>query len=619
VDRAVLRLRRWLPLRFTVLLLFLLGPGAAQAPSLGLVVYPDVPVSRDRTIPHYEMTLAADPRDGRHLLGMSITRAGRERGSACRAFASFDGGWTWSTSDLPGQLDRGGIDPQVAFDAEGTAYAVVLGGAATPAANGRRDALLVFRSSDGGRSWSEPVAVGTGETHDAPGLEVDTTGGPFHGRIYISTNYGEETLRNGLLRSADGGRTFAGPVELPGGGEGVLCMNEPLLVLRDGTLLSPLTCIDDVPASYAVTGRRTQRLGVTTSRDGGVTFSPLAWTGVRMEEDQASLWEIHAFRFALDRGSPRFRDRLYAVWGDYREGAPRIWIATSADGGKSWTEGHPVDPQAPNGTRQGMPAIAVDTDGIVGVLWFDTRYASATGYDAVFSASLDGGATFLPPVRVSSASTPYDGAGNSDAVPNSVPGKESTRMFVSIVGNRWPQGGDYIGLAASGGAFHPFWPDGRSGTFQIRSARVEVATTPDPLAAPPADLAEARLEGKVEIVFEPGSYDPATHLATLPVRLRNVSDAPVWGPARLTVKAIRPSAFYYRRTRDLPLEIVGAANGEKGVGATLDFSALLGPLGRLDPGALSGEAHLQLRYAVRDPRPDFDLEVWGRVRPGRKP
>ncbi len=438
-----------------------------------------------------------------------------------------------------------------------------------------------------------------------------------------STNFGEDVVANGFLRSTDGGRSFAGPVVLPGGGEGVLCQNDWPLVLRDGTLFEPLVCFDDLPASYAATGMRTLRLGATLSRDGGETFSPLAWTGVTQVEDLASLWEVHAFRFAVDLASPRFRDRLYAVWGDYRWGAPRIVLSSSADGGKTWTEPRPIDPRAPAGARQGMPALAVDGEGNVGVAWFDTRFAAAPdgaaaadgaagGYDALFSASLDGGATFLPPVRLSSASTPFDAPGNSDAIPNVVVGKEGTRMFVSIAGNRWPQGGDYIGLAASGGAFHPFWPDGRSGTFQIRSARVEIARGGAP-AGPPPGLAEVRLDQRVEILFDAGRYDPATHVATLPVRLRNASSSPIWGPVRLAVRRFRPSAFFYRRTRDLPLEVVDAANGEKGPGATLDFSALLGPLGRLDPGALTGEALLRLRYAVRDPRPDLDLEVWGRI------
>lgn len=595
--------------------------GDAPATAARLLVWPEIQVSRDRTLPHYEMMVAANPRDPRNLIGISITRAGRNPGSsACRAFATFDGGSTWTPSELPGQIDRGGIDPVVAFDRDGVAWAVVLGGAATPAKNGRSDALLVYRSGDGGRSWSEPVAVGVGDTHDAPSIAVDDSSGPFHGRLYVGTNFGMEEPKNGVLRSADGGRSFQGPVDLPEGGPGKVCMNEPLLVLRDGTLWAPVTCMDDVPASYASTGHRTLGTAFATSSDGGATFSPLAWTPLALDEDMAALWEIHAQRFALDPGSPRFGGRIYAVWGDYRWGAPRTVLASSSDGGKTWSEPRAIDPAAPAAARQFQATVAVDRRGVVGVAWFDTRYAGG-GYDEMFAASLDGGATFSAPVRISAASSPFDAPGNLDASPISTPSQGGVRLFVSMVGNRWPAGGDYQGLVAAadgegGGSFHPFWADARSGTFQILSARVRVLE-PGEESSPviPPGLVETAITDRVDLLFDPAGYDVATRTGRLPIRLRNRSSAPIWGPVRLDVESFLPSAFYYRRTRDVALEVIGAANGERGPGAQLEFTPALGPYGRLDPGEVSGSVVLELRYAVRDPRPELQVTVHGRVEP----
>jgi hypothetical protein len=463
------------------------------------------------------------------------------------------------------------------------------------------------------------VAVGTGETHDAPSIAVDDSPGPFHGRVYVATYYGEEEPRSAILRSADGGRSFLGPVDLPSGGEGKMCMHEPPLVLRDGTLFVPVSCFDGPPDRLAVVGRRTIRSAFTTSVDGGVTFAPLVSTSLAAEEDQASLWEIHAQRFAVDPGSPSFGGRMYAVWGDYRWGAPRTVLAASSDNGKTWSEPRPIDPAAPAAARQFQATVAVGAAGVVGIAWFDTRHTGGAGYDEMFAASLDGGATFTAPVRLSAASSPFDAPGNLEGSPIAVPSKGGLRLFVSVVGNRWPAGGDYQGLAAAAdGSFHPFWADARSGTFQIMTARVRVlAPGEEPAPAAPANLVEAAVTDRVDLLFDPGSYDTATRTGRFPIRIRNRSGAPIFGPLRVEIESFLKSNFYLRSTRDAELTILDAANGKTGPGAQIDFTPALGPYGRLEPGEVSGAVVLKLRYAVRDPRPEFQLKVSGRVAPAR--
>jgi hypothetical protein len=85
--------------------------------------------------------------------------------------------------------------------------------------------------------------------------------------------------------------------------------------------------------------------------------------------------------------------------------------------------------------------------------------------DVFFTASHDGGQTFLPNVRISEAQPCADAAGNR--VPH---GDDKT-----TVGERWEAGGDYSGLVASGGIFHAIWADTRSGAYQLwhTTTRVE--------------------------------------------------------------------------------------------------------------------------------------------------
>jgi hypothetical protein len=144
-----------------------------------------------------------------------------------------------------------------------------------------------------------------------------------------------------------------------------------------------------------------------------------------------------------------------------RTGRTEIMIASSADKGKTWSAPVTVSdaPQVARdsgGPDQFMPTVAVNKEGIVGVLWYDRRdNPNNRDYYARFSASLDGGATWLKSVRVSSAANE--------------PGKKGGSVT----------NGDTSGLAASAdGRFHALWIDNRSGTPQAWTAPITVAGKP---------------------------------------------------------------------------------------------------------------------------------------------
>src|SRR5207253_3625435 len=97
-------------------------------------------------------------------------------------------------------------------------------------------------------------------------------------------------------------------------------------------------------------------------------------------------------------------------------------------------------------------------------LWLDRRDDPANAlYNAYARTSLDGGLTWAPSVRLSSAP--------SDPNLNIPPGSDGI--------------GDYIGLAAESGVVWGAWVDVRNGNQDIYAARERFTPQPTPTPAPP--------------------------------------------------------------------------------------------------------------------------------------
>ncbi len=122
----------------------------------------------------------------------------------------------------------------------------------------------------------------------------------------------------------------------------------------------------------------------------------------------------------------------------------------------------PGKPEVRSSPYARNPSIAVNKDGIPGILFYDGREGSSFMDNfrcqrVYFTASLDDGESWLPEIPVS-------------AEP-SCPASPANGM----AGFRWPAGGDYHGLTAlPDGSFRLVWSDSRSGVFILRTATVIV-------------------------------------------------------------------------------------------------------------------------------------------------
>ncbi|HYL39449.1 MAG TPA: sialidase family protein, partial [Bryobacteraceae bacterium] len=132
---------------------------------------------------------------------------------------SKDSGATWSGGRLPsypGVVGNAG-DPVLAVAPGGRVYHAYL----APNAVGFETVALAY-SDDGGATWNGPVNAtaslgGSGSSIDKPWLAVDNMpGSPYRGSIYVTcTRFvpsGQDSIS--FMRSTDGGKTFSNAVAL---------------------------------------------------------------------------------------------------------------------------------------------------------------------------------------------------------------------------------------------------------------------------------------------------------------------------------------------------------------------------------------------------------------------
>jgi hypothetical protein len=317
-----------------------------------------------------------------------------------------------------------------------------------------------------------------------------------------------------------------------------------MLLMSDGTLFVPYADYPFLPEKAKLNTSST--FWFVTSRDGGVTFSSPGKIAVQTHPDQERYQKLRkegSFissgfpMFAIDASSGSTKDRIYCLWMDDRTGKPRVFISRSSDVGATWSEPALVDPSVPDGASQFQPMISVNKDGAVAAMGYDTRSSRADDrFDLYLSASVNGGESFLPPVRVSTGSSfPRAGMNLTPATFWVERSAQSIKMTGISAFSRWPHGGDYIGLTADAeGTFHPFWADSRDGVYQIYTCPVVVRIDPETHEAAPARLEpappslpriKAALNDKVELVFDPARYDLSNGTATLFIRIKNASKA----------------------------------------------------------------------------------------------
>jgi len=164
---------------------------------------------------------------------------------------------------------------------------------------------------------------------------------------------------------------------------------------------------------------------------------------------------------AIDNKSKKFKGNMYYTCSSQTNNS--IIVHYSDTDGKSWSAGDAIavyskKERSKRNPFTGIPQVTVNKDGVVGVIWQDrTEDPKDKCQYLYFSASLDGGKTFLKPKRVSSELSCMGNEENDWA------------------GQRYKSGGDYTGFIADEKEdFIAIWPDSRNGISQLYMATIKV-------------------------------------------------------------------------------------------------------------------------------------------------
>lgn len=350
---------------------------------------------------HNTPSVARNPRDPANLV--VVNRVDRPRFDAVLHW-STDGGRTWRPTSLP--LPEGKdrpYAPDVAFGPDGILYVTYVN---LTGPGNAPETLWIARSENGGQTLSEPLRV-AGQYSFQARLAVDPDG-VVHVTYLQATHVGLLQLSGPApivaTRSSDGGRTFSDPVAVSdsdrlrvGAASPVIDANGDLVVLYEDFK-------DDVRDFQNLEGPvwpEPFALVLTRSGDGGRSFS----RGVELESGVVPTKRFLVFLPEFPSLAAGPDGSLFVSWADGRNGEEDVFLRRSDDGGRTWTEPARVnDNPADDGTSQYLPKVAVAPGGRVDVLFLDRRRDPADVMtDAFLAWSVNRGASFRN-VRVSSAS-----------------------------------------------------------------------------------------------------------------------------------------------------------------------------------------------------------------------
>jgi hypothetical protein len=369
-------------------------------------------------------------------------------------YVSQDGGLTWNGSDTcnGAPISFHGGDPGIAINKSGRFILTRLG--TDPFAG-----LYAHYSDDNGANWSSQLTITSDDIERASVATDASPVSPFFGRTYaayvkLATPFAVYVVYT------DDGINWSIPQRVNNPPQN--CTGADVEVGRDGTVYVTWAGVTHTsPFQEILTG-------IATSADGGQTWSVIEnafeMRGINGQLTQKNNIRVNGLpNLGVDK-TGGVRDGWIYVVTTERDLAPAgsdpdIVLRHSTDGGITWSGGIRVNQDAlNNGKIQYFPALHVDDQGGVNILFYDDRNTTSDSTGVWLARSIDGGNSWTE-VLVSDH--------NFKPVP------------IGGLGQGYQ--GDNIDIISMGNRLYPMWMDNVTGVYQIWSARIELAALTIPL------------------------------------------------------------------------------------------------------------------------------------------
>ena len=386
---------------------------------------------------HVEPHIAINPVNSNHLVVASIVLDTAYEYWSSSAFTSFNGGTSWTRHDF--KMERC-IDPWVVINEDSSVFITAIE-ILRNVENDHRFNMLLFNSADGGVNWSDGTSLGRGYDHEITIPSASSGISHYMVTRKARTPKLDSTLYDiQILASKDFGKAFE-----------IIHQFKP----------------SDTPKNLNPTG-------IVENRNGTFTVSFIEFPSFLTKSVHVSAQTAGTPVIVTDKcgESPSFPGYPFLASHSQSEQAGSlmaqvcvgpnfsgIWLARSENEGQSWQPALRIDTPPDNGeSHVRTPMLEINNDGTIGVAWYDRRNSPDNlCQDIYFSTSTNGGKSFSEPTRISSQTSCPQSEGNG-------------RTY-----NSWPGGGDYSSMTSDqDGNFHIVWSDSRSGTAQLRHAKLAV-------------------------------------------------------------------------------------------------------------------------------------------------
>ena len=404
-----------------------------------------------------ECSISVDPTDGNKMaIGW------RQFNSVLSNFRQ--GGWGYTTDAgvhwiFPGVLEPGVFrsDPVTNSDETGTFFYLSLLGSLCE---------NMYRSTNGGQSWTELQPDGDAGGGDKQWFTIDKTNGPGHGFQYQAwdTSTCSSSGSGQFSRSTDGGITWMTPIGVPHQAQfGTLDVDTDGNLFIGGEGNNVFYCIR---SSNAQIGNQTPTFDqVSPVNMGGV----LTGGGINPAGLDGQLF------LAIDRSGTATNNNIYMLASVQPSGRTTtdVMFVRSTDDGLTFSAPHKVNDDPVNPSKwHWFGTFSVAPNGRLDAVWYDTRNAANnTDSQLFYSFSTDAGVTWSPNVAVSNAFNPFEGYPNQNKIGD----------YITIVSDN---GGGNVAYSATFN-FNPSRNQHEEDVYYVRVSPTGGGTpTPTPTASP---------------------------------------------------------------------------------------------------------------------------------------